>query len=221
MVTGAYLLLALGGILYLCGWVMLVVLGFKKSLGWGLVILFLSWLFIPLIVFLIKNWDEGRLGFLVMVGGLLATGVGGFILVGSVATSAMAEFESFEMPQPHTAEQPAAEPYPSFEPEPTEIEAVPELIDEQPAPGKPEADRPPPAGAMLGERVEWQPLDNLAALAAYQGEVVKLQMTDGSEITVTLDAVEGDVLRVTQRVGGGTMGYSVEENAVKQIFVVK
>lgn len=221
MVTGAYLLLALGGILYLCGWVMLVVLGFKKSLGWGLVVLFLSWIFIPLIVFLIKYWDEARLGFLVMVGGLLASGVGGFILVGSVATSAMAEFESFEIPQSGTVEQTVDEPYPAFEPEPTEIEVEPEPPDEQPPDKEPEPDRPPPAGAVLGERVEWQPIDSMDALAAYEGEVVKLQMTDGTEITVTLDAVRGDVLQVTQRVGGGAMGYSVEKSDVRQILVVK
>jgi hypothetical protein len=42
VITGAYLLLAIGGILALGGWVMLLVLGFKKSIGWGLTILFLS-----------------------------------------------------------------------------------------------------------------------------------------------------------------------------------
>ncbi len=225
MVTGAYLLLALGGILYLGGWVMLLVLGFKKSLGWGLVMLFLSWLIIPLIVFLIKYWDEAKLGFLVMVGGLLAAGVGGFVLVGSVATSAMAEFESFDLGQPQIQEEPADSTYSAVEPEPTEVEPEPESADDTPATGEseaePEAERPPPAGAVLGERVEWKPLEDPAGLAAYEGEMVELHMTDGTQIRVILDSVRDDSLKVTQRVGGGSMAYSVNRNLVAEIWVVK
>ncbi len=229
MVTGAYLLLAIGGILYLGGWVMLLVLGFKKSLGWGLVVLFLSWLIVPLIVFLIKYWDEAKLGFMVMVGGLLASGVGGFILVGSVATSAMAEFESFDIPQPEIVEQPAVQPYPALEEESAEAEPDPEqrseLSDEsleiEEAEAEPEADQPVPAGTVLGERVEWQPLENLASLSAYEGEIIELHMNDGTQLRVTLDAVRGDVLQVTQRVGGGAMGYTVKVDLIDTVMVAK
>jgi hypothetical protein len=228
VVTGAYLLLALGGILYLCGWVMLLVLGFKKSLGWGLVILFLSWLIVPLVVFLIKYWDEARLGFFVMVAGMLASGVGGFILVGSVATSAMAEFESFDRPKPEIVEPMPVEPYPDIAPEPTGIELEPqdELDEDEPSETDqvedvPEDERPPPMGAVLGERVEWQPLDTLSNLPAYEGELIELHMKDGTVLTVTLDDIRGGTLQVTQRVGGGAMTYNVQLDMVEQVKVVK
>lgn len=226
MVTGAYLLLAIGGILYLCGWVMLMVLAFKKSLGWGLVILLLSWLIVPLIVFLIKYWDEARIGFMIMVGGLVVSGVGGFILVGSVATSAMAEFESFDLPQPEVAQQPVDEPPPAYLREPTEAEvesAPPEEppTDEEPVVSPDEEDRPPPAGTVLGERVEWQPLANMSDLGAFKGELIELRMTDGTQLRVTLEAIEGGILKVTQRVGGGAMGYSVSLDLVDEVWVVK
>jgi hypothetical protein len=227
------LLLALGGILYLCGWVMLLVLGFKKGLGWGLVILFLSWLILPLIVFLIKYWDEARLGFLVMAGGLLASAVGLFILIGASATSAMAEFESLDRSQSRVIEPAPADPYPALEPEPMDPEPTepesqadgetdevgPDQID--PVEAEPEGERPPPMGAVLGERVEWQPLDNISELSAYEGEVIELNMTDGTVLNVTLDDVRGDVIQVTQRVGGGAMTYNVRLELVEQVRVVK
>lgn len=229
MITGAYVLLTIGGILYLGGWVMLLVLGFKKSIGWGLTILFLSWLVIPLIVFLVKYWDEARVGFLIMISGMLISSLAGFILVGSMATSAMAEFESLDMNQPQVsdlpydvpAEQPSPAPVvdsgasdPAVEPQP-ETEAPPGWEDDE------EFDQPPPAGTVLGERVEWVPLANVATLGAYIDELVELHMKDGTVLRVTLDDINGNSLRVTQRMGGGALGYPIEMDLIDEIYVMK
>lgn len=229
MITGAYVLLTIGGILYLGGWVMLLVLGFKKSIGWGLTILFLSWLVIPLIVFLVKYWDEARVGFLIMISGMLISSLAGFILVGSMATSAMAEFESLDMNQPQVsdlpydvpAEQPSPAPVvdsgasdPAAEPQP-ETEAPPGWEDDE------EFDQPPPAGTVLGERVEWVPLANVATLGAYIDELVELHMKDGTVLRVTLDDINGNSLRVTQRMGGGALGYPIEMDLIDEIYVMK
>ncbi len=232
MITGAYVLLTIGGILYLGGWVMLLVLGFKKSIGWGLAILFLSWLVIPLIVFLVKYWDEARVGFLIMITGMLVSGVAGFILVGSMATSAMAEFESLDMNQPQVsdlphgdeAEQPspapvaddgATDPTVEPQPEPTADFGLEDFAAEE------ETEQPPPAGTVLGEKVEWVPLANLASLGAYTEELVELHMKDGTVLRVTLDEINGNSLRVTQRMGGGALGYPISMDLIEQIYVMK
>lgn len=228
MTTGAYLLLAIGGILSLGGWVMLLVLGFKKSIGWGVTILFLSWLIVPLVVFLVKYWSEARTGFFLMIVGTIASGVGWFAVVGSVATSAMADFESFDLTQPEvevteplapTPEEEAApivsdEELPSPVPEELPEEVIP-LI--SPTPSQPAV----PVGTVLGERVEWRPLIDTASLSAYVGELVELHLRDETTLRVTLDAIEGDSLRVTQRVGGGALGYTIKRDLIDEIYVMK
>jgi hypothetical protein len=44
-------------------------------------------------------------------------------------------------------------------------------------------------------------------------------MRDGSVLRVTLEKVEGDALRVTQRVGGGALSYPVERSLIAEIRV--
>jgi len=233
MITGAYLLLVMGAILYLCGWVMLLVLGFKKGLGWGLVMLFLSWLVIPLIVFLIKFWDEAKTGFLIMVAGVVLSGLGGFILVGSVATSAIAEVETFDVTRLEPVNLPPEEPQeqtfedssPAAEIEDdgteTEIEPEPESIEIGAPEDDLDTDPAPLAGTVLGEKVEWQPLGDLSTLGGYVDELIELRLTDGTQVRVTLEAIEGSVLRVHHRVGGGAMTYQVKMDQIDEIYVMK
>jgi hypothetical protein len=229
VITGAYLLLAIGAILSLGGWVMLTVLGFKKSIGWGLAILFLSWLMIPLIIFLTKYWAEAKTGFLLLVVGTVVSGIGWFAVVGSVATSAMAGFESFELtPTEVPVEEPITEPRPE-EPSPVVAEeelpaaAVEEAVGAPVETASPTSvvALPTPAGTVLGERVEWQPLIDPANLSAHVGELVELRMRDGSVLRVTLDGVEPDALRVTQRVGGGALSYPVRRSQVAEVHVTR
>ena len=229
MITGAYLLLAIGAILTLGGWVMLTVLGFKKSIGWGLAILFLSWLIIPVVVFVTKYWAEAKTGFLLLVVGTVVSGIGWFAVVGSVATSAMSGFESFELtPTEVPVEEPITEPRPE-EPSPVVAEeelpaaAVEEAVGAplEAASPTPVVALPTPAGAVLGERVEWQPLIDPANLSAHVGELVELRMRDGSVLRVTLDGVEPDALRVTQRVGGGALSYPVRRSQIAEVHVTR
>jgi hypothetical protein len=230
VITGAYVLLTIGGILYLGGWVMLLVLGFKKSIGWGLTILFLSWLVIPLIVFLVKYWDEARIGFLIMISGMLVSALAGFILVGSMATSAMAEFESLEINQPQVSDLPYDEPDEQPSPAPSvDAGATDPALEQQPETAETldwedeeeEIEQPQPAGTVLGERVEWVPLANTATLGAYVDELVELHMKDGAVLRVTLDDIDGNSLRVTQRMGGGALGYPIDMDLIDEIYVMK
>ena len=227
MITGAYVLLAIGGILCLGGWVMLTVLGFKKSIGWGLAVLFLSWLILPLVIFLIKHWAEAKTGFLLLVAGTVVSGIGWFAVVGSVATSAVAEFETFDL---------APTAVPALQPPPRDDEPLPVVADEEAmadvlepvaaaaapaASPTPTVAPPTPAGAVLGERVEWQPLIGAGDLSTHVGELVELRMRDGGILRVTLDAVEPDVLRVTQRVGGGALSYPVRRSQIAEVHVAR
>jgi len=228
VITGAYLLLAAGGILALGGWVMLLVLGFKKSIGWGLAILFLSWLIIPLVVFLAKYWSGAKTGFLLLVTGTVASGIGYFALVGSAATSAVGDFATFDLtPTEVVAEEPMPATAEAEEPPPVAGEDSPPVEGEEAVEGPGEARvpaptaLPTPAGAVIGERVEWQPLVDLAGLSAFEGELIELHMRDGAVRRVTLDAVDGDHLQVTQRVGGGALGYSVDRSLIAEIYVAK
>jgi hypothetical protein len=63
------ILLLLGGVLLLVGLVMFIVNAFKVSVAWGLSVLLLA----PIgLVFLVKNWKESKVSFLLqLAGGIL------------------------------------------------------------------------------------------------------------------------------------------------------
>jgi hypothetical protein len=67
-------LLLVGGLLLLAGSVMFIVNAFRVSVAWGLGVLFLA----PVgLVFLVKNWKESKMSFLLSLGGavLIAAGI--------------------------------------------------------------------------------------------------------------------------------------------------
>jgi len=75
-------LLLVGGVIMLVGSLMFVVNAFKVSVAWGLGVLFLA----PVgLVFLVKNWKESKVSFLIQIGGL-ALVVAGALLGSPVAT---------------------------------------------------------------------------------------------------------------------------------------
>jgi len=74
-------LLLVGGVIMLVGSLMFVVNAFKVSVAWGLGVLFLA----PVgLVFLVKNWKESKVSFLIQIGGL-ALVVAGALLGSPVA----------------------------------------------------------------------------------------------------------------------------------------
>jgi hypothetical protein len=69
----AAVLLLVGGVLILIGSVMFIVNAFKVSVAWGLGVLFLA----PVgLVFLVKNWRESKMSFLLSLAG------GALVIVG-------------------------------------------------------------------------------------------------------------------------------------------
>jgi len=70
------ILMILGGVLLLVGSVMFIVNAFKVSVAWGLGVLFLA----PVgVVFLVKNWRESKMSFLLSLGGSALIVVGALL----------------------------------------------------------------------------------------------------------------------------------------------
>jgi hypothetical protein len=69
----AAVLLVVGAVLILVGCAMFIVNAFKVSIGWGLGVLLLA----PVgLVFLVKNWKESKVSFLLQLGGVVLVIVG-------------------------------------------------------------------------------------------------------------------------------------------------
>jgi hypothetical protein len=73
-------LLLVGAVLVLIGCVMFIVNAFKVSVAWGLGVMLLA----PVgLVFLVKNWKESKVSFLLQLGGVVLIVAG--MLLGSPA----------------------------------------------------------------------------------------------------------------------------------------
>ncbi len=62
------LLLFLGAIAFLAGWLWIVVIAFSESVLWGVLILLIP---ITALVFIFLNWEEVKLPGSLMIGGML------------------------------------------------------------------------------------------------------------------------------------------------------
>ena len=72
----AAVLLLVGAVLILVGCVMFIVNAFKVSVAWGLGVLLLA----PVgLVFLVKNWRESKMSFLLSLGGAALVVVGALL----------------------------------------------------------------------------------------------------------------------------------------------
>jgi hypothetical protein len=215
MVPAAYILIAVGGVTALVGFIIILMVAFRVSVGWGLVVLFLWWLVIPLVVFLVKYWTEARAGFLLCISGWIVSGVGSFVLAGSETTTAVAEFERYD-PQPRLAQ-----------PDLSEAEGAPvasddlsegeyDLPQQMPTPvAEPTPTPPPPETSPDTEELEEViPTDQAAD---HIGEYVELSLQEGRRVRVFIESAGPDGLRVTQRVGGGTVTYPVRWDSIIEI----
>lgn len=213
MLTVAYILMAIGAIFSLVGGLIVVIAAFRVSVVWGLVVLFLSWLVVPLVIFLVKHWPEARTGFLIGLGGWVVTGLGWFFLAGSLATTAMAELESFE-----TSEDSSRPTFEMVEP----VIDEPEIAEPSPTP-EPTPEPTPPPESELGDEASPLARDaevervDLDDIDQYIGRVLDIRIRDGKLTRVVLDEVTADALQVTQRMGGGSVSYSIPRDTIEEI----
>ncbi len=234
MVTLAWILLAIGATASFIGFIILVVAAFRISAGWGLAVLFLSGFVIPLIVFLVKYWEDARTGFLISLGGWIVGGIGSFVLIGAMATTAMAELDTFEFQEPVgrprfdsvESENPSEDlslptpGRPSTAEVPTLLPSLAEALDEGDEVTEPEeeaaADAESTSASELATATTVVPFEELDQ---HLGKLIEIRLQDGSHMRVFLDAVTADGIQVTQRVGGGTVSYSIKREMVVEINV--
>ena len=220
MLTIAYILIAVGGLALLVGGVLLVVSAFRINTGWGLVVLLLSWLIIPLVVFALRYWPRARTGLLIALAGLVVSGLGWFIFVGSAAMS-VAETEPLEysrgiqMTRPEGESETASNfDYSESSPQPTETAPLPQPT----ATPTPEPTRAPdPTPTRVANSI-WQTVP-YAEIDQYIGERIQLELTDGNSMTVVLESVSPNRITAAQRMGGGWVTYPVQREAIRHIRV--
>jgi hypothetical protein len=217
MVTLAWVLIAFGGIASLVGGIVLLIVAFRISVGWGLVLLFLSWLVIPLVVFLVKHWDEARLGFFTWIAGGVLSGVGFFVLAGSVATVAVADYQEMEAPPPRTISRDRPSSSDAFF-------AADETTSAPEAPVMPTVPEPTPTpepaddtSSARGPSEDPPKIIDVSQATEHLGEWMVITLVDGTEPLVVLDAVTLDELQVTQRMGGGAVSYRIKRASVVSI----
>ncbi|MBM4149658.1 MAG: hypothetical protein FJ224_11560 [Lentisphaerae bacterium] len=96
----AVVLYIVGFITMAVGGIMLIVAAFKKSVGWGLAVLFLS----PLaaFVFVAMNWQEARKAFMIQTAGFLAALIPFFLLIFSLRNAVPSETADGEETPPES-----------------------------------------------------------------------------------------------------------------------
>jgi hypothetical protein len=213
------LLLAIGGLIGLVAWVWLVVLAFRTSIGWGLLILLLGWTVIPIIIFAVHHWDEARrplvlcgIGVVVWLAaaGLAALGFGielESVVPGGDSTrrrGTSTVVDDNVLPPPRPTAQPT---HPSWEAVVREMQRDPvgwETFVPSPTPvtGRPRA------GALSWDQLE----SNL-------GRSVVIELENNTDVTATLEAVEPQRIRVRHVIGGGVAAYWIDRDQIRLIRV--
>lgn len=208
------ILMTVGGVICLVSWIWLLVVAFRVSVVWGLVLFFLAWTLVPIIVFALGNWDEAKRPLILYGLGLT------FVVVAYLAAlrAVAEELDSFaEKNQPLvTAEDPETAnndpilppPRPTTLPTHASWEAVVDEID-----GDPDADWetlvPSPTPATGG--LEWDELESLI------GRKMILELKNGTVTTAALEAVEAHRLRIRHVIGGGEASYWIERDRITRI----
>ena len=221
MLTVAYLLLVIGGLALLVGGVLVVVAAFRINRGWGLVVLFLSWLIIPLVVFALRYWSKARTGLVIALVGFILSGLGWFVFLGSEAMT-VTEPEPFEYSSRPTGatvlDDDNATP-PGFGSTGTAVAPTPTVAPPQPTatptpePTKTPAPTPTRVTNSMWRTVPYQELDQ------YLGARLQLTLTDGTSLSVVLESVSPNRITVAQRVGGGWVSYPVQRDTIRETQV--
>ncbi len=213
-----YGLIAIGCFISLVAGIWLLITAFRVSVGWGLLIFFLGWTWIPIIVFAVKYWDKAKRPIIIYGAGfavaVLATAVGTLVLgleLGSVMEDsgefvAMPETEIEPdrpvLPPPRPTALPT---HPSWEAIVTEVDRGQEDTSwEEFVPSPTPATGPP-------DQLSW------AELNSFAGRTVIIALKRGVPITATLEGTKGDRIRVRHVIGGGEASYWIEREKITGI----
>lgn len=199
MVLGM-ILIVVSSLVMTAGGIMTLVLAFRMSLGWGLLVLFVPF---ANVVFLFRFWPETRRAVRVQLAGLGALLVGIVILMTSAAITGMrqgaarreAEAARARTPTPAVAWPPEVA-RPAAPPTATPLPEIP-IGAPEPAP-LPSPSRPLP----------------LSQAGDFVGRMVDLVERDGKTVRVVIREVTESYVRVSEPYGGGGIAYSIPRERV-------
>lgn len=197
----------------------LLVAAFRVSIGWGLLLFFLGWTWIPLIIFAVKYWDVAKRPLILYGAGLIvvlgAAGISVFALgleldglideTGGLVAVSDSEIESTEevLPPPRPTAQPT---HPSWE-------AIVREVDRDKGDSW-ETFVPSPTPITGRPGRGWMTWDEIPA---HIGKAVVIELENGPTMTAALEAVEPDRLRVRHVIGGGEASYWIEREQIAGI----
>lgn len=213
-----YGLITIGCLISFVAGIWLLITAFRVSVGWGLLIFFLGWTWIPIIVFAVKYWEKAKRPIIIYGAGfavaVLATAVGTLVLgleLGSVMEdsgdviampSADVEADRPVLPPPRPTALPT---HPSWEAIVNEVDrdkddtSWEELVPSPtPATGRP-------------DQLTW------AQLNSFAGRTVIIEIKRGVPFTATLEGAKGDRVRVRHVIGGGEASYWIEREKITSI----
>ncbi len=229
--TVAWMVLIVAGALgSLAAFIWLLKIAFRESTAWGLACLFIPF---AALIFVVKFWDLAKLPFF---GCLVGSALGIFAAVGYSMTSVNIGIEEYtNLGESVAWEAPNVESFPSTESEdqfdvheedsmPDQtgevvdevLEGAAELMtlvhqDEQKFLEEPNDPPPQPRPHRDGKLVP------LSMLGSLQGERVVLILKSLERVSAYVVNVESDTVKLRHRVGGGSVTYTVEFDAIKEV----
>jgi hypothetical protein len=221
------ILFPLIGLVSLVAWVWLVVVAFKRSVGWGIAVLLLS----PIapVVFAVKYWQESKKPFLICVGSMTAslamvvvmlTFLGGFAMTnmakqmseGEVGEAEVAAF----MEQQVDRVEPAGELTPEKREEPARSADGPATQPIQWAVETPEPE--PVETASVRKQRDIVPLSDVAK---HVGKILRVVGEDGRTFRGRLVADDGDELIFEKSFSSGTMAVSWKKSEILSLHKIR
>jgi uncharacterized integral membrane protein len=227
------MLMPLLGLVAFAGFVWLVVVAFKNSPMWGVLVLLLSP--ITAIIFAVKNWEESKKAFLVYFGAgaawsaiflMFVVFIGGSMvqMAAQMADGAMTEegaaqvmelqIEPMEDSGLSSEVQEAEEP----ETEPVRLAVVTdEVVTRREQAPRPARYEPPAVPAKTVPTWSTVPLRDVGK---YVGEKLRVVTTDGNEFEGRLVGEDVNELRFERRIAAGTMAIHVVRSEVRSLHKV-
>lgn len=209
--------------------VWLLVLAFREHLGWGLACCFIPF---GALAFAIKYWEEAKRPFLYSLVSVVLAVVGMLGYSVTTVNSGLGEYATLGGPVNSDARplSAAVDPEPAYSPDPIDVEVEVDEPLEEPAPAEPEVDsgsgRPTP-DAGEEPHVESQPPSShqrdkgvvvpTSDLGGMVGELVQLLLTSGERMSVRVENVQDHAVQVRQRVGGGSVAYTIDFEDIVEV----
>lgn len=214
-------LLVIGGLIGFAAWIWLLVVAFRVSVGWGLLILLLGWTWIPIIIFAVTYWDLAKRPIMLTAVSVVVSGAAYAIAVFVIGMNleSIAEETGGIVARPGAdveADRPVLPP-----PRPTALpthpswEAIVREVDRESDDTTWEEFVPSPTSETgRPNQLRWSELN------AHVGRAVNIELVRGTPITAALEGAEADRVRIRHVIGGGEASYWIDRDQITSIRLV-